>query len=539
MPGVRAVCAPRGAAPAPRRQGRARSRPGRSGAGLAAALAACTVLAAAPADPPQRDDLSVEDRERVRRVTAPATDFSQPERFEPLPAGAATTGKLINADIFSHPSANLDFEGRQEFLLGNGLFRKDWVSSPSSTQASDGLGPLFNARSCQACHVKDGRGTVPGFDPVARSDSVALLLRLGVPVAAGAGAEARTEAGRSAAAQVPAVAPEPVYGVQLQTFAVPGLAAEGRLEIDYRPVPVALAGGETAELMRPEYRVADPAYGPLRPDTMHSPRLAPPMIGLGLLEAIHEADILAQAAAPKGDGISGRPNWVVDPHTGSRVLGRFNWKAGQPTVEAQSAAAFSNDMGLSNPLFPDHYGDCTRAQARCRELPHGAQPRHGPYEVSDEMMALVTTYASNLAVPQRRDPGDARVLAGKRLFYEANCVGCHTPKYVTRRDAARPEHRFQLIWPYTDLLLHDMGDGLADGLPEGQASGREWRTPPLWGIGLTRAVNPQATWLHDGRARTLLEAILWHGGEAQAARDRVVAMSPEDRADLIRFLESL
>ena len=504
---------------------------------MLAAWAACAMLAqpAGAETPAQgRTDLSAEDRERVRRVTAPTPDFSAAERFESLPAGAATTGKQVNADIFSHPSANLDFEGRQQFLLGNALFRKDWVSSPSSTQASDGLGPLFNARSCQACHVKDGRGTVPGFDPLERGDAVALLLRLGVPAPAGAPDAAGDEGGAPAG-----VLPEPVYGVQLQNFAVPGLPAEGGIDVEYEPIPVALAGGETAVLMRPVYRVTDPGYGPMRADTMMSPRLAPPMIGLGLLEAIHESDILAQAGGQKEDGISGRANWVPDPGTGEPVLGRFNWKAGQPSVEAQSAAAFANDMGLSTPLFPDHYGDCTDAQPHCRELPHGAQARLGPEEVPAQMMDLVATYAANLAVPQRRAPDEPRVLAGKRLFYEANCIGCHTPKYVTRRDARRPEHRFQLIWPYTDLLLHDMGDGLADDLPEGRASGREWRTPPLWGIGLTRTVNPRATWLHDGRARSLLEAVLWHGGEAQAARDRVVAMSPEDRADLIRFLESL
>lgn len=302
---------------------------------------------------------------------------------------------------------------------------------------------------------------------------------------------------------------------------------------------MALNGGETATLMKPAYRIEDPGYGPLRPDLHLSPRLAPPMIGLGLLEAIYEADILANAAADHGDGVSGKPNWVRDVRTGQKVLGRFNWKAGQPTVEQQSAAAFSNDMGLSTPLFPSHFGDCTPAQAECFKMPHGAQPHLGEHEVPGHLMDFVTTYSTNLAVPQRRDADDERVLAGKKLFYQANCVACHVPKYVTRRDAAQPEHRFQLIWPYTDMLLHDMGDGLADGVSEEQANGREWRTPPLWGIGLTRLVNPSATWLHDGRARTLLEAVLWHGGEAQAARDRVVAMSPGERADLIRFLESL
>ena len=429
---------------------------------------------------PQRKDLDAKDRKRVQAVTAPATDFSAAERFETMQAGATTVNKLINADIFSHPSANLSFEGRQEFLVGNGLFRKDWVSSPSSTQASDGLGPLFNARSCQACHVKDGRGTVPGFDPLERGDAVALLLRIAVPAEAGAPDNNVTE-GELASL------PDPVYGHQIQNFAVPGLKAEGDFQVSYEPIEVALAGGETATLMAPTYRVGNPGYGPLHPQARISPRLAPPMIGLGLLEAIHEADILANAAAEdKPDGVSGRVNWVTDLATGSRAIGRFNWKAGQPTVGQQGAVAFSQDMGLSTPLVPSHYGDCTKAQPDCLKMPHGAQPRLGEHEVPGDLLDFVTTYSVNLGVPQRRDVDDVRVLAGKKLFYENQCVACHVPKYVTRRDAPRAEHQFQLIWPYTDLLLHDMGEGLADDMVEGSASGREWRTPPLWGIGLTR-----------------------------------------------------
>lgn len=479
-----------------------------------------------------RSDLSAADRKRVADITRPTTDFSKAESFEVMQGGAGTVNKLINADIFSHPAANLDFEGRQEFMVGNGLFRKDWVSSPSSTQASDGLGPLFNARSCQGCHVKDGRGTVPGFDPLEQNDAVALLVRLSLPSST---EEARKRIDQGEVASLP----DPVYGHQLQPFAVAGLPAEGQIKISYEEIPVALNGGETATLMSPSYRVENLGYGPLHPQTRLSPRLAPPMLGLGLLEAIHADDILANAARDHGDGISGRPNWVRDPQTGERVLGRFNWKAGQPTVEHQSSNAFSGDMGLSTPMFPRHDGDCTPAQTACHDMPHGAQPQLGEHEVPARLMDFVTMYSLNLALPQRRDVDDARVLAGKKLFYESNCIACHVPKYVTSRDAQRPEHRFQLIWPYTDLLLHDMGPGLADGQDEGDASGREWRTPPLWGIGLTKTVNPNATWLHDGRARTLLEAILWHGGEAQPARDRVAAMTPEQRADLIRFLESL
>lgn len=492
------------------------------------------VLAAAASMAAPRDDLSEADRRRVQAITQATSDFSKAEPYEVMQGGAGTVDKLINADIFSHPAANLSFEARQEFLVGNGLFRKDWVSSPSSTQASDGLGPLFNARSCQACHVKDGRGSLPSLGKTGRTDSVALLIRLALPASADA-ARAAIDDGAGLVKWLP----DPVYGEQLQPFAVPGLPAEGQISIRYTEVPVELNGGETVVLLHPDYRVENPGFGPLHPDIVMSPRLAPPMVGLGLLEAIHEDDILANAARAKPDGIKGRPNWVTSPTTGATMLGRFNWKAGKLDVMHQSSAAFSGDMGLSSPLFPGHYGDCTDRQPECLKLPHGAQPHLGEHEVPERLMKFVAVYSQNLALPKRRDVNDARVLAGKKLFYDAQCIACHTPKYVTRRDAERPEHRFQLIWPYTDLLLHDMGPGLADGQVEGRANGNEWRTPPLWGIGLTKTVNPTATWLHDGRARTLLEAVLWHGGEAQTARDRVTAMTPEQRADLIRFLESL
>lgn len=466
-----------------------------------------------------RSDLSRQDYLRVLDVTAPTTVFSEAEPFELMQGGAGTVSKLVNADIFSQPAANLDFEGRQEFMVGNGLFRKDWVSSPSSTLASDGLGPLFNARSCQACHVKDGRGTVPGgLDPADKSEAMALLIRFGLPDGSA----------------------DPVYGHQFQPFAVPGLAAEGRLQIDYTEVPVVLAGGETVTLNKPYLRLTNLAYGPLHPGVQLSARLAPPMLGLGLLEAIHPDDIVRNSNAPaaRRDGIAGRVNWLTDPVSGKPVPGRFGWKAGQVDVKHQSAEAFSMDMGLSTPLRPDPFGDCTDAQVACRGLPTGVQPVLGDHEVPGNLIDFVAMYSSNLALPRRRDVDAAGVLAGKRLFYEANCIACHVPKYVTRRDAARPEHRFQLIWPYTDMLLHDMGSGLADGEGDTQTQ-REWRTPPLWGVGLTQVVNPKATWLHDGRARTLLEAVLWHGGEAQAARDRVVNMRPQDRKNLLLFLESL
>lgn len=247
---------------------------------------------------------------------------------------------------------------------------------------------------------------------------------------------------------------------------------------------------------------------------------------------------LADADDADGDGISGRPNRVWSAAEGAVMLGRFGWKAGQATVADQTAHAFLGDIGISTPVLDAAWGECTATQAECRTAPGGADPVEG-VEATRQMFDLTVFYARNLAVPGRRDVDDPQVLAGKRLFYGAGCAACHRPKLVTGRDSAGPEQAFQLIWPYTDLLLHDMGEGLADGRPEGEATGREWRTPPLWGIGLTDMVTEFPTYLHDGRARSLLEAILWHGGEAEAARDKVAAMRRDERAALIAFLESL
>jgi CxxC motif-containing protein (DUF1111 family) len=496
---------------------------------LVAALSAAPVLAG-EGPLAHRDDLSPRDRGRVARVTAPATDFSAPEPFEAMSAGAATHAKRIASTAFSFPSANLSFEEQQRFALGNGLFEKFWVSSPASTKASDGLGPLYNARSCQGCHLRDGRGhpPLPGEDPVA------LFLRLSVPPA--------SEDERALLASGGAlVLPEPTYGTQFQTFAVPGLAAEGRLEVRYEEKTVALGDGTQVSLRVPDYRMSDLGYGPMADTVMVSPRVAPPMIGLGLVEAIHPGDILAGADPDDadGDGISGRASLVRDEASGETVLGRFGWKASAPTVRAQSAGAFSGDIGISSPDKPDPFGECTQAQAACRAMPSGEQANLGETEAPDPVMELVDFYSRNLAVPRRSGIDDPQVLAGKELFQALQCAACHRPKFVTSRKAEIEAHRFQLIWPYSDLLLHDMGEGLADNRPAGTATGREWRTPPLWGIGLTELVSGRETYLHDGRARTLEEAILWHGGEAQAARDGYAGLEKKDREALVRFLKSL
>lgn len=464
---------------------------------FAAALLLALPLAARPAAPAGAGE--------------PAPDkLAAVEPGEDQPGGAATSAKPPNRSAFSHPVANLSFEGQFEFKVGDGVFRKLWASAPSSTTSSDGLGPLYNARSCQSCHLKDGRGTPPAPGEAA----VSLLFAL-----------ARADG-----------SPDPIYGGQLQPFAIQGQAGEAAIVIRYRDRPVKLADGMVVKLREPTYTVTKPAYGPLDRTTRLSPRIAPPMIGVGLLELVPEADILARVDPEDrdGDGVRGLARRVWSRAEGREMLGRFGWKTGAATVADQAANAFSNDMGLSTPLIRASAGDCTERQPRCRSAPTGDDPGEG-IEVPSKMFALVAFYSRRLGVPARLNASAEPVLRGKQLFADLGCAACHTPRHVTGHHPERPELSGQTIWPYTNLLLHDMGDGLADGTPEGKL----WRTTPLWGLGLTETVSGHTYLLHDGRARGILEAVLWHGGEAQAARDRVVKLGKSDREALLAFLGSL
>lgn len=453
-----------------------------------------------------------------------APKFTQAEPGEARSGGSATVHKT-DQNAFSMPSANLPPSRRVDFSVGNSFFRSPWVIAPSTTTARDGLGPLFNTNACQGCHIKDGRGHPPTPDDV---NAVSMLVRLSIPDAP-AYAKVIEQLG---------VVPEPVYGGQFQDMAVPGVAPEGKVRVDYTAVPVRFKDGTEVELRKPSLNITQLGYGPMHPDTRFSARVAPPMIGLGLLEAIPDEAILAnaEAQAKANNGIAGRPNQVWDDAQQKTVLGRFGWKAGQPNLNQQNVHAFSGDMGLTTSLRP--IDDCTDAQTACKQAPSGNGPNGEP-EVSDNILRLVLFYSRNLAVPARRDVNAPEVLAGKTLFYQAGCQSCHTPKYTTAANAAEPELANQVIRPYSDLLLHDMGDGLADNRTEFQASGRQWRTPPLWGIGLTQAVSGHTQFLHDGRARNLLEAVLWHGGEATAAQQQVLSFNAEQRAALLAFLNSL
>ncbi|MBO9096928.1 MULTISPECIES: di-heme oxidoreductase family protein [unclassified Rhizobium] len=499
---------------------------------LAAALGCSGLPVAADGidAPAVRTDLTPAQLKRVQAVTRPTTDFSRAETYETMESGAGTSTAAVNDQAFSQPPTNLDPARALDFHLGNALFRQLWVSSPSSTQATDGLGPLFNARSCQSCHINDGRG----HPPETSGRAATMFLRLARP--------ARTAEERQALADARVVNfPDATYGTQLQDTAVPGLAGEGQVAVDYTEHAVTLAGGETVSLRQPRYSATDLAYGPLGPDTTLSARVAPAMLGLGLIEAIPDADILEHADPDDRDhdGIAGKAAIVRDNRTGKLALGRFGWKAQNATVRDQSSAALEGDIGISNPDRPNAYGDCTAREPQCLAMPDGVQKRLGPTEAPEAVLDLMTFYSENLAVPARRKPSDPTVLHGKEMFYESGCIACHTPKFVTRSDAGTEAQSFQLIWPYSDFLLHDMGDGLADGQPVGVASGKDWRTPPLWGIGLTKTVSGHTFFLHDGRARSLTEAILWHGGEATKARDAFASLSKDDRQALITFVESL
>jgi len=448
-------------------------------------------------------------------LAAPASDPSAEK------TGGETTVFATGRNAFSFPAANLSDPERTRFVIGNSFFKRNWVQAPASTKARDGLGPHFIARSCGGCHVNDGRGEPPkpGEQPVS------LLLRLSIP---GVGAHG-------------GIKPEPTYGDQFNNFAVQGVKPEGKVDIRHEEVKGSFADGTAYTLAQPVYAFRELGYGPMAKDVLVSPRVAPQIIGVGLLEAIPESEILKNAAdqaALKG-AIQGMPNRVWDAPTGKPMLGRFGWKANVATVAHQTAGAFNGDIGITSPVFPDE--GCTAAQKDCQAAPRGSQGK-AP-EIDAKTLGDVVFYQATLAPPAARKIGDKTVGHGRNLFAQAQCAVCHRPSYVTgpapNPDLSSAAVVGQRIHPYTDLLLHDMGDGLADGRPDGQANGRQWKTPPLWGVGLIRDVNGHSRLLHDGRARGVLEAILWHGGEAQASRDAVLKMNKAEREALVGFVESL
>ncbi len=429
--------------------------------------------------------------------------------------GGEGTRPLTNEDAFSFQTPNSPKRHQRPFSFGNRLFNTNWVEAPGSVKAFDGLGPMFNRVSCSGCHTKDGRGRPPENN---QGPMDSMLLRISIP-------------GKSANG---GVMPHPAYGDQISERAILHVEPEGRAEISYTERPGAYGDGERFSLRQPHHAISDLKYGDLGKDIVISPRVAPAMIGLGLLQEVPDETLLALADPDDtdGDGISGRPNEVWNSLAGKKSLGRFGWKANQPNLRQQNAGAAAGDIGIATSMADGQ--NCTAAQADCVKAINGGSP-----EISDEFLDKLTLYTMTIAVPAQRNARNPTIRQGEELFRAMGCASCHMPTLQTKSVEHFPELANQTFHPFTDLLLHDMGEGLADNRPDFEATGREWRTPPLWGLGLIPVVNKHGLLLHDGRARGAAEAILWHGGEAEKSREAFRNAAKPERDALIAFLNSL
>ena len=433
---------------------------------------------------------------------------------------------------YLQPVAGMTPEHQQQFRAGEKVFNNFWIaipndviskwwdlSQPGPGGGGWGLGPTFLSNSCVACHVQAGRGNISdaGGGPLFQQ-----ALRLSIP---GDGPHGGPN-------------PDPNYGLQIQSFDIieskdqKRQAGEAEVHVDWKTSPFRFADGETIELRKPVVRIEKLNFGPLAPGLMTSLRNTQVIYGLGYLDAVSEADILALAEAQKAQGLNGRPNYVRDDVNNRMSLGRFGWKANQPSLKQQIAGAYHGDIGITSPLYPEQ--NCPPAQKACQR-----EKLTEKTELSDELWGQIAFWVSALDVPPPRDIGNPAVLRGEKVFEAARCAQCHVPELKTSAYPALPQLGNKRIRPYTDLLLHDMGPELADGRPDFKAGGADWRTSPLWGIGLSKQVNGSTSFLHDGRARNLMEAIAWHGGEATASRDAFAKLSKKERADLIAFLQAL
>lgn len=425
-------------------------------------------------------------------------------------SGGETTIFDETSQAFATPAPNLSANMLEKHLAGDVDFEAAFIKAPAPINS--GLGPIFNNNSCVNCHPFDGRGK----PPLAGERMETMFLRVSI-----AGTNPNVPNGPN---------PVPGFGLQFQQNALFDVNAEGDTYVFYSEKEYQFADGEKYYLREPRY-VIENSYVAMPADVMTSPRVAPPVFGRGLLEAISDETLLSleDENDSDGDGISGRVNWVWDGLKKEKVIGRFGLKANNATLLLQNAGAYNEDMGVTNWVMPL---ESAHGQPQADGLPD--EP-----EVSATALENVTIYTQTLAVPARRNINDPQVLRGEAIFNEAGCNSCHIPKLKTGAFNEVPELAHQTILPYTDMLLHDMGDGLADGRPDFTANGNEWRTPPLWGIGLTEVVNGHTFFLHDGRARNFIEAVMWHGGEAENAKNHIHNLKKSDRDALVAFLKSL
>lgn len=414
----------------------------------------------------------------------------------------------LSIQAFSLPMKGLTKKEITDFMVGNSLFRSNWVMSPSSVTKLQGLGPTFIARSCSSCHQNDGRSK-----PNENGDTgVGLLFRISV-----------TKDGKN-------FYHDPIYGDQIQTNAIMIVKAEAETHVEYEIIKQKYDDGEEYALLKPKYKIKNLKYGEFDGQVVISPRVAPAIIGMGLIEAISEKDILKNSDPDdlNLDGISGRPNWINS--NGKKILGRFGWKANQPTLKDQDAGALLGDMGITSKLHGQQ--NCTDVQIDC------VKAHSSGIEIDEADFNRLVFYTAVLGVPKSRIANKDIISKGEKLFQSTDCIKCHIPEYKTSKNSFK-QFSNQRISPYSDFLLHDMGEDLADHRPDFEATGKEWKTPPLWGIGLTKVVNRHMRLLHDGRARGVEEAILWHGGEANQAREKFKKLSKEERKILTEFVESL
>ena len=415
-------------------------------------------------------------------------------------------------DAFSKHFSHLSNEEIDIFFLGKSVFKTPWVTAPSITTARDGLGPLFNANTCRNCHPNNGAGVAVKANGKA---NFSLLIRL-----------SHKESNNNELIKKVGFEPDSTYGAQLSVNGTINTPAEGQFDVKYNSIKAKYLDGTSYELRSPTYHLKNLKYGALDKETVYVPRIGSALIGLGLIEHISDKDILAHEdiADVNKDGISGKANYGFDPESNTTRLGKFTWKASATSVKHQSAGAAHNDMGLSNPLFPLH--NCTKVQENC--LKEAKLSEH-ELDLPAYRLDAVTFYLSNLAIPKQREVGKHK--KGKELFTRLNCATCHVPSFNTS-DGIN-------IKPYSDFLVHDMGEALADGRSEFLASGKEWRTAPLWGMGLYKKVSGEANFLHDGRARSIEEAILWHGGEAEKSKNDFMTLNKKSRTELLDFLNSI
>ena len=442
---------------------------------------------------------------------------------DPTLSAGSFTIRRFDDQAFSEPASVLTAKQRQLFMAGRSVFKRQWASV-NSLNGDWGLGPTFVADRCSACHVNTGRGSPP---PSSGEQLLSMLVRLSIP---GIGEHGGPQ-------------PHPHYGDQFQNRSLDGrnvdlayagapVPNEADLFLDWQERIVAFADEETVMLRKPTLRIENLKFGDLDSSVMTSLRIAQPLVGIGFLEAVPEETILAIARKQRAQNFNGRPNRVWDAVNRRMALGRFGWKANVPTLKQQIAAAALGDIGVNSHLYPEQ--NCPPVQTVCAKLLPGNVP-----EIIDHEIDALELWLQALAVPARRDVNDASVRRGAELFATAQCAVCHVPELRTGRFPKLPQLADQVFHAYTDLLLHDMGDELADGRPDFAAGERDWRTPALWGLGLSQTVSGSTAMLHDGRARTVAEAILWHGGEAGNSRETFRNMRKDEREALVKFVESI